>query len=141
MPGHSRSKNGVALLAYVPGIHVFLSLEALKDVDGRDKPGHDVNLNSDRFCQQRQLPRARLLCAEVRERGRIVAGEAMVGELRPRRVATRQAHGAIDAIDRQEGQRVGADKFAHALEVVGRGQQFVALGCVDPVLVGMSNRR
>jgi hypothetical protein len=23
----------------VPGIHVFLSL--LKDVDGRDKPGHD----------------------------------------------------------------------------------------------------
>jgi len=25
MPGHSRSKNGVALLAYVPGIHVFLA--------------------------------------------------------------------------------------------------------------------
>jgi hypothetical protein len=24
MPGHSRSKNGVALLAYVPGIHVLL---------------------------------------------------------------------------------------------------------------------
>jgi len=24
MPGHSRSKNGVASLAYVPGIHVFL---------------------------------------------------------------------------------------------------------------------
>jgi hypothetical protein len=23
MPGRSRSKNGVALLAYVPGIHVF----------------------------------------------------------------------------------------------------------------------
>jgi hypothetical protein len=23
MPGHSRSKNGVASLAYVPGIHVF----------------------------------------------------------------------------------------------------------------------
>ena len=23
MPGHSRSKNGVALLAYVPGIHVL----------------------------------------------------------------------------------------------------------------------
>jgi len=40
MPGHSRSKNGVASLAYVPGIHV-LSLSCLKDVDGRDKPGHD----------------------------------------------------------------------------------------------------
>jgi len=25
MPGHSRSKNGVASLAYVPGIHVLLS--------------------------------------------------------------------------------------------------------------------
>ncbi len=25
MPGHGRSKNGVASLAYVPGIHVLLS--------------------------------------------------------------------------------------------------------------------
>ena len=38
MPGHSRPKDGVALLAYVPGIHV---LAAKKDVDGRVKPGHD----------------------------------------------------------------------------------------------------
>jgi hypothetical protein len=38
MPGHSRSKNGVALLAYVPGIHVFLSLEALKDVMAGTSP-------------------------------------------------------------------------------------------------------
>jgi hypothetical protein len=29
MPGHSRSKNGVASLAYVPGIHV-LSLRVKK---------------------------------------------------------------------------------------------------------------
>jgi hypothetical protein len=41
MPGHSRSKNGVASLAYVPGIHVFLECRK-QDVDGRDKPGHDV---------------------------------------------------------------------------------------------------
>jgi len=40
MPGHSRSKNGVASLAYVPGIHVLM-LSKNKDVDGRDKPGHD----------------------------------------------------------------------------------------------------
>jgi len=40
MPGHSRSKNGVASLAYVPGIHDFL-FATLQDVDGRDKPGHD----------------------------------------------------------------------------------------------------
>jgi len=26
----------------VPGIHVFLSPQALEDVDGRDKPGHDI---------------------------------------------------------------------------------------------------
>jgi hypothetical protein len=38
MPAHSRSKNGVASLAYVAGIHVFA---AKQDVDGRDKPGHD----------------------------------------------------------------------------------------------------
>jgi len=39
MPGHSRQKDGVASLAYVPGIHVFLI--AKQGVDGRDKPGHD----------------------------------------------------------------------------------------------------
>jgi hypothetical protein len=51
MPGHSRSKNGVASLAYVPGIHALLCCET-KDVDGRDvvredgatrlMPGHDA---------------------------------------------------------------------------------------------------
>jgi len=38
MAGHSRSKNGVASLAYVPAIHALLFG---KDVDGRDKPAHD----------------------------------------------------------------------------------------------------
>ena len=41
MPGQSRSKNGVASLAYVPGIHVLMIHLQKKDVDGRDKPGHD----------------------------------------------------------------------------------------------------
>jgi len=40
MPGHSRLKDGVASLAYDPGIHVFL--HKLPHVDGRDKPGHDA---------------------------------------------------------------------------------------------------
>jgi hypothetical protein len=44
MPGHSRSKNGVASLAYVPGIHA-LTATHIKDVDGRDKPGHDVGMH------------------------------------------------------------------------------------------------
>ena len=39
MPAHSRSKNGVASLAYVAGIHVFTN--RAKDVDGRNKSGHD----------------------------------------------------------------------------------------------------
>ena len=38
MPGHSRPKDGVASLAYVPGIH---ALAITKGVDGRDEPGHD----------------------------------------------------------------------------------------------------
>jgi hypothetical protein len=36
MPAHSRSQNGVASLAYVAGIHVFL-LHKQQDMDGRNK--------------------------------------------------------------------------------------------------------
>jgi hypothetical protein len=38
MAGHSRPKDGVASLAYVPAIHVFLCCQ---DVDARHKAGHD----------------------------------------------------------------------------------------------------
>jgi hypothetical protein len=38
MAGHSRSKNGVASLAYVPAIHVYAPRK--KDVDARIR-GHD----------------------------------------------------------------------------------------------------
>ena len=42
MPAHSRSKNGVASLAYVAGIHALLGRKQEREgVDGRDKPGHD----------------------------------------------------------------------------------------------------
>ena len=40
MRGHSRSKNGVLSHAYDPRIHVVRRFNK-KDVDGRDKPGHD----------------------------------------------------------------------------------------------------
>jgi hypothetical protein len=40
MAGHSRSKNGVASLAYVPAIHVLLRPRP-QDVDARHKAGHD----------------------------------------------------------------------------------------------------
>jgi hypothetical protein len=39
MAGHSRSKNGVASLAYVPAIHILSPDD--KDVDARDERGHD----------------------------------------------------------------------------------------------------
>ena len=40
MAGHSRPKDGVASLAYVPAIHALLCSQG---VDARDKRGHDVD--------------------------------------------------------------------------------------------------
>jgi hypothetical protein len=42
MAGHSRSKDGVAFARLCPAILVLLVFEH-KDVDARDKPGHDEN--------------------------------------------------------------------------------------------------
>ena len=83
----------------------------------------------------------RFLRRLVGQRGRIVAGEAVVGELRPQRIALLVAHGAVDALDRQERERIGADEVAHAFEVMGRRQQLVALRRIDAVIVGMGDRR
>jgi hypothetical protein len=41
MPGHSRLKDGVASLAYVPGIPIKLAPPYKHDRDGRNKSGHD----------------------------------------------------------------------------------------------------
>src|SRR6185312_1694702 len=66
----------------------------------------------------------------VVERDRVVAGEAGVAEARVARVAAaRDAHGAVEAVDRQEGQRVDADELRHAGHVVARGQQLVLVRC------------
>jgi len=40
MPGHSRSKNGVASACLCPGIHVLRDIHK-QDVGGRTIPGHD----------------------------------------------------------------------------------------------------
>jgi hypothetical protein len=40
MAGHSRPKDGVAFARLCPAIHVF-DARFKKDVDARDKPGHD----------------------------------------------------------------------------------------------------
>jgi hypothetical protein len=41
MAGHSRPKDGVASLAYVPAIRVFLCSQ---NVDARHKAGHDIEM-------------------------------------------------------------------------------------------------
>jgi len=38
MPGHSRSKNGVASLAYGPGIHAFLFVPQRRGWPGQARP-------------------------------------------------------------------------------------------------------
>src|SRR4029078_13154825 len=93
------------------------------------------------FRQKRQLARARFVRGEMGERRRIVAGEAMVGELGPHRIAALEPHCPIDSVDRQESERIRPDKFPHALEIVGRSEQLVAFGGVDAVVVGMGDRR
>jgi len=60
--GHSRSKNGVASLAYVPAIHAFL-VGCCKDVDARDKHGHDG-------IGRAQYPFERTCIARTRSAGR-----------------------------------------------------------------------
>ena len=44
MAGHSRSKNGVPSVAYVPAIHVLIPKK--EDVDARHKAGHDSDRGS-----------------------------------------------------------------------------------------------
>src|SRR5437660_1271840 len=57
----------------------------------------DDAFRSARLGEQRQLPRRVIARALVGQRGWIVAGEAMVGELRPLRIAPLIAHCAINA--------------------------------------------
>ena len=54
MPAHSRSKNGVASLAYGAGIHVLMHHH--KGVDGRDKPGRGLTQDVSRRSNFRNHP-------------------------------------------------------------------------------------
>ena len=48
-----------------------------------------------------------------------------------------QADGPVDAVDRQEGEAVGAEELTHALEVLVGGQQVDFVRRIDAVIVGM----
>jgi hypothetical protein len=79
MPAHSRPKDGVASLAYVAGIHVFLRRRK-QDVDARHKAGHDVEraISNDETSAQ-QLHQVGLLLCHLVERallGRFVRSPA-----------------------------------------------------------------
>ena len=56
MAGHSRSKNGVASLTYVPAIHAS---PGGKDVDARHKAGHDLVVG---LLNSLLFPRMALFC-------------------------------------------------------------------------------
>src|SRR5262245_22125798 len=81
----------------VPGIRPLGERLLARKIDCRAEPGNNGQLA--RFSEQRQLPRRVVLPGLVGERRRIVAGEAVVGELWTGRVACAEAHGAIDAVD------------------------------------------
>ena len=104
--------------------------------DERDPISKRLRHSSARLGEQRELARRRVLRRAVGERGRIFAGEAMVGELRADRIAAFLAHGAIDAFDRKEGQRIGADEFRACLR--GRGWRRAA--CPAPACRCRNNR-
>ena len=82
MPTHSRSNNGVASLAYIAGIHFFLSTVQLNKTwmagTSLDKPGHDGGVEEP--CLRRHAVAAG--CAMRLDRGKacvddhVVAGEA-----------------------------------------------------------------
>ena len=54
MAGHSRSKNGVASLAYVPAISIRLA-PCLPKQDRRDKPGDDAWFLSHAAAEQGEM--------------------------------------------------------------------------------------
>src|SRR5271166_7088467 len=91
-----------------------------------------------RLGQQRQML-ASGLAVSVDQPRRIIAGEAMVRELRLPGVSSGIPHGSVDPIDRQKSEAVGAHELAHRLEAHARGEQFVALRRVDSVEVGEGN--
>src|SRR5262249_58889062 len=78
-------------------------------------------IRSSRLGEQRQLDRdlARLV---VGEGDRVIAGKAGVAEPGCRGIAARLAHRAVEPVDRDEGEAVGADETAPGTDVVATSE-------------------
>ncbi len=77
----------------------------------------------------------------ISEAGRIVAREAVVGELWVAGIARLADGGAVDAVDGQEREARGADELAHLLDRHVGGEQLARARRVDAVEVGMRDGR
>src|SRR3954453_8660820 len=106
-----------------PRLEGWPNTMVLRDAALRAAPQHEGLQRSTRLGKQRQLPRRVVAPALVGERRRIIAGEAVIGKLRPLRIALLVAHGAIDAIDGQERERIRTDDAAHFFQRMRRGEQ------------------
>ena len=154
MPGHSGSKNGVASLAYVPGIDAV----AAKNLDGRDKPGHDAmsllhgaaRLEQEPGAPLRavdevlQQPRGRRILVFFRElmtfahgrRDHLVVGHQFAQHLVGRDKRFIVVLDVLQLGNVADGAERGAADVADALgDVVGRSQNLLGLLVEQQVIV------
>ena len=82
------------------------------------------------------------LAIAVDQLGGIVAGEAMISVLRLAVIAAfGLAQGAVEAVERQEGEGVDAEIVAHLLDIHFGGEQLFLGWHVDAVKVREADRR
>jgi len=92
-----------------------------------------------RFREQRELGLG--VAAGVGEPCRIVAGKAMIGILRPRRITAFLAQRPVDALDRQKGEAIATDIGAHLVKpAVQIGSETLSRGVIlcAKVLAGIN---
>ena len=77
----------------------------------------------------------------IGERGRVIAGETMVGELRLDRIAPLLPHSPVKTVDRQKGDGIAADIIADLIQRMGGRQQIFTLRRIDAVKIRMFDRR
>src|ERR1700680_4910005 len=77
----------------------------------------------------------------VKEAGRVIAGKAVISELRASGVASGISHGSIDSVYGEKCEAIGPHEPAHRVQVHPRREQLVTLRRIDPVEVRVGDRR